>query len=273
MKITLNYTKSVAENANKYFDKAKKLKKKIPGVKQIIEKTQKEITELEHQKKKTEEEHSKKQSIEQHKKKEWFDKFRSTKTSTGFLFVIGRDATSNEVLIKKHTEENDLIFHTNAPGSPFGVLKNANKTADKKTFQEAAQFLCCFSKQWKKGFGTADAFWVTPEQVSKKAESGEFIARGAFMIRGKKNEIKNVTLQICVGVKEEKLTIEEEIITQQVGFSGSEEACKNYCKKYVKLEPGELKPKKVATEIKKKLGVTIDDLPKFIPQGVKVLKR
>ncbi len=38
------------------------------------------------------------------KHKEWFEKFRWFVSSDGFLVVAGKDAVSNEVLIKKHTE-------------------------------------------------------------------------------------------------------------------------------------------------------------------------
>ena len=31
------------------------------------------------------------------------------------------------------------------------------------------------------------AYWVTPDQVSKTAPSGEYLTVGSFMIRGKKN--------------------------------------------------------------------------------------
>ena len=180
----------------------------------------------------------------------------------------------------------DIIFHTEAPGSPFGIVKNALKLEgdkkivllDKKQLNEVAQVICCFSKQWKKGFGTADAFWVYPEQVSKKANTGEYIAKGSFMIRGEKHILKNNILQIALGVEKKIVPNEDsnkkENISYYELFSGSEEAVKKKCgQRYVKLEPGQDKYKTISKEIKKRLKVDIESLPTWIPNESKVLKR
>ena len=37
------------------------------------------------------------------------------------LVLGGRDATTNDILIKKHMEKEDLVFHTTDPGSPFFI--------------------------------------------------------------------------------------------------------------------------------------------------------
>ena len=47
IKITLDLGADIHENANKYFSKSKKIKNKLPGVENIIIKTQKEIKEFE----------------------------------------------------------------------------------------------------------------------------------------------------------------------------------------------------------------------------------
>ncbi len=284
MEIKLSLNKDVNYNANFYFEKAKKLKRKIKGVDEIIEKTQKEIIKFEEQKEEYLKKKEEKKKIEVHKKKEWYEKFRYTFTSSGFLVVIGKDAGTNEILIKKHTEENDIIFHTQAPGSPFGIVKSAISKSNsdfestvllsKTELEEVAQFICCFSSQWKKGYGTADAFWVFPKQVSKKAESGEFMSRGSFMIRGKKNIIKNVVLRIYLGIRKEEIEIGDEKLEIKNLFSGSENSCKKYCNNnYIKLEPGNDNYKKLTKEIKKRLKSHIEDLPKYIPNGCRILKK
>ncbi len=276
MEIKLSLNKDVNSNANFYFEKAKKLKKKLPGVDTTIEKTLKEIDEFEDKKESYLKKKEMKEKLEVHKKKEWFDKFRSTVTSGGFLFVIGKDASTNEVLIKKHMEENDLIFHTEASGSPWGLLKDAKDKASKEDIEEAAQFLTCFSAQWKKGFGTADAFWVTHDQVTKKTMTKEYAAKGAFMVYGKKNILKNIQLKVCLGVQTKELKTDEgEVIEFLEMFSGVENACKKYCKnRFVKIEPGQSTYKALTKEIKKRLKLnSIDDLPSLIPNNGKVLKR
>ena len=129
--------------------------------------------------------------IKNFRKKNWYENFRWTKTQLGELFVFGSDAQTNEILIKKHMGKDDLVFHTESPGSPFGILKDGKKINDEKQNKEVAQVLGCFSKDWKSGFGTCDVFYVLPEQVSKTANTGEYVPRGSFMIRGKKTILKN----------------------------------------------------------------------------------
>ena len=46
MKITIDITKSVEENASCYYEKAKKLKRKIEGAKRAIEMLKKQLEEL-----------------------------------------------------------------------------------------------------------------------------------------------------------------------------------------------------------------------------------
>jgi len=67
------------------------------------------------------------------------------------------------------------------------VVKNPTSgPVPPKTLNEAGQFAVCFSAAWDSKVLTA-AYWVTPDQVSKTAPSGEYLTVGSFMIRGKKN--------------------------------------------------------------------------------------
>ena len=290
MEIKLELNKDVNYNANFYFEKAKKLKAKLPGIKKTIEKTKKEVENFEKEKQNYIERKEKQKKIAKIKKNNWFDKFRWTILSSGHLFVIGKDAGTNEVLVKKYLEDSDLIMHSEAPGSPFGIIKNVLEnnetlTINKDILEEAAGFLLVFSSQWKRGFGASDAFWVKKEQISKKTESGEYMTKGSFMIRGDKNILKNIPLQICLGVKKEKIEIsdvdkndksqEKEFIEYEELFSGSCKAVKKLCEKgkVVKLEPGQLKYKALNKNIKKILKTHIEDLPKYIPNECKILKK
>jgi len=60
-------------------------------------------------------------TIVKKRKREWFEKFRWFYSSEGFLVVGGRDATTNEILIKKHTDKDDLVFHTDAINAIFAT--------------------------------------------------------------------------------------------------------------------------------------------------------
>ena len=284
VKIKLSLGKDVNSNANFYFEKAKKLKKKLPGIEETIKRTQEEILDFISKKENYMASREKKKKIEVHKKKEWYEKFRYTYTTSGVLVVLGKDAGSNEILMKKHATENDLVFHTETAGSPFGILKDAKKNGEikvsKKDIEEAMQYVCSFSKQWKKGYGNADGFYVDSQQVSKKANTGEYISRGSFMINGKKNIMKNVVLQVCLGVRVREVEIEDgdgsdEVIKIEELFSGSESACKKYCgKRFIKIEPGIAKTKSLVKEIKKRLKIQyLEELPKYIPNECKIMKR
>lgn len=274
MKIKLSLSKDVNSNANKYFDKSKKLKSKIPGIDKIIEKTKNEISEFNSKRDEYLEKKEKEALINVHKKKEWYEKFRFTFTSGGFLCVLGKDSGTNEVLLKKHMENNDIVLHTELAGSPFCLIKGGRDKISKGEIEEAATFVACFSKQWKRGFGAADAFWVYPEQVSKKANTGEYISKGSFMIRGTKNILKNLNLRICLGVRKVMVKTEDSEVEIDELFSGSQRACEVYCKnRYIKLEPGNSNYKAMTKEIKKRLKTHIEDLPKYIPNDSKILKK
>ncbi|EQD44195.1 protein containing DUF814, partial [mine drainage metagenome] len=67
------------------------------------------------------------------------------------------------------------------------------------TVREAGQWAVAFSKAWRAGHASASAFWVRPEQVSKSAASGEFVPRGAWMIHGTKNFLKDLPLELALG--------------------------------------------------------------------------
>ncbi len=279
VEVTLELNSDVHENANKYFSKSKKLKAKIPGIEKTIERTKKEIEEFE----KNREEYNKKkehrEKINSIRKQEWFERFRYTYTYSGNLVVFGKDAGTNEVILKKYLDEKDIVMHTEAPGSPFGIIKNVvDENGDlkisKDEINEVAQVICSFSSQWKRGFGTADAFWVYPDQVSKKAVTGEYISKGSFMVRGEKNIIKNIVLQIALGVIKKEIEVDGEKVIFQELFSGNERVVKKICgNKYVKLEPGQDKYKTMSKEIKKRLNCSIEDLPTWIPNGSKILKK
>ena len=117
-KLILDLTKSIDGNAAAYFEKAKKIKKKIEGAEKALRENLKKMQELESKKEKINLEKTKQNKLKE-RKREWYEKFRWFISSEGFLVIGGRDSTSNEIVVKKHTEANDLVFHTDMAGSPF----------------------------------------------------------------------------------------------------------------------------------------------------------
>lgn len=117
----------------------------------------------------------------------WFEKFFWFISSENFLVIGGKDAQQNELLVKRYMKPNDVYVHADLHGAATVVVKNSGTgPIPPKTLNEAGTFAVCFSAAWDSKVLTA-AYWVTPDQVSKTAPSGEYLTVGSFMIRGKKN--------------------------------------------------------------------------------------
>jgi predicted ribosome quality control (RQC) complex YloA/Tae2 family protein len=252
MQITLNLKKKLEQSANEYFEKAKKSRKKAEGARDIVLKFQKELAELE---KKQQVAAQKESEKKQKAPLQWYEKFRWFISSEGFLCIGGRDATLNEVVIKKHTDKDDIVFHTEAPGSPFFVIKTESKKPSDLTMQEVADAVACFSKAWKIGVSAAEVFAVKPDQVSKQAESGEYMPKGAFMIRGKRNFYQG-KMVVAVGKLEDGRVM-----------SGPESAVKTHCKEYAIVLQGRDKPSDCAKKIARKIKADIDEVLRVLPAG------
>jgi hypothetical protein len=170
------------------------------------------------------------------------------------LVLGGRDATSNEILIKKHTEPNDLVFHTDMVGSPFFVIKTENKIPSKATISEAADATITFSRAFKLGLSTNKVFMAKPKQLTKEAKAGEYVPKGGFITKGKLEYLDN-KINLAVGNYNNKI------------MAGPLESIKSNCKDYVILEQGQEKPSKIAKTIQHKIQGDIDDIMRALPTG------
>lgn len=250
MKIKININKTIEQNAALYYEKAKKLKKKLEGAKKALERSKLKLEKL----KKREIEIKKREKTTKKTivKREWYEKFHWFISSTEFLVIGGKDATSNEIVIKKHTDKDDLVFHTEITGSPFVVIKSEGKKVDDNTMKEAAQLCASYSRAWRLGIGRTEVYKIKPDQVKK--EFG--LPKGSFMIHGKR-EYFSPKLEIAVGVDKDNKVI-----------GGPVSAVKKHSTKYVIVVPGKHKKTDIAKKIKKKLGdVEIDDIIRFLPAG------
>ena len=258
-RITIDINKSVEQNASVYFEKAKKVKRKIEGAKEALEITEKKLKKLEKQKLK--EDKIKEEQPEIIKtKKEWFDKFRWFYSSEGFLVVGGRDAATNEIVVKKHTEKGDLVFHTDMIGSPFFVIQAKNKEIGEKTIKETADATVTFSRAWKLDMQNSSVFSCNPDQLTKEAPSGEYVPRGGFITKGKLNYLEN-KVSCAFGVYNGKV------------MAGPLDSIKKNCKTYVEIEQGREKGSSIAKYIQKKIGGNIDDIIRALPSGGYKIKK
>ncbi|HLC95865.1 MAG TPA: NFACT RNA binding domain-containing protein [Candidatus Nanoarchaeia archaeon] len=259
--VEIDLHKSVEENASVYYEKAKKIKKKIEGAIHALQESESKLKKLEKDHTKEQEELSK---VTVARPKEWYEKFRWFITSTGFFVIGGRDATTNEIIVKKHTDADDLVFHTDLAGSPFFVIKrklivppypSPPPTIDDKTLREVADATVSYSRTWRLGLSNSPVFYVKPDQVSKEAKAGEYLVKGAFMINGKTNYVDN-KINCAIG-----------ILSDGKIMGGPVEAVKAHCNKYVPVIQGRDKASKVAKFIQKKIGGTLDEIIAVLPSG------
>ncbi|MFP4402712.1 MAG: NFACT RNA binding domain-containing protein [Candidatus Nanoarchaeia archaeon] len=274
MNIEFKLSYSLEENANIYYQKAKKLKKKIPGSEGAIERTKREIEQFK-QSHEEKEQKQKKEQLFQHVKQQWYHQFRHTKLPSGLIGVWAQNAQLNELLIKKYATQNDIVFHTESPGSPFGIIKQDSHSATLDDIQTMALCIGAFSSAWSRGLGSADVFYVGVDQVSKTAQSGEFISKGSFMIRGEKQFVNNVVLELGVSIVDVEHVNEEEdekYTTREIVL-GIPQLLKQYAHgKILVLTPTMSEPKDLHKNIIKHLGLDRKfQLPKFIPQGSRIM--
>ncbi len=278
--ITLNIRKNLFENAAFFYEQAKKEKQRLDGAKKALEISCRKAADIET---KLAEAEALKQAkpasaigeVEKQKvrRKEWFEKFRWFRSSDGFLVIGGRDAVSNEVLIKKYTSDEDLVFHADIVGAPFVVIKTEGKQASEATLRVAAEFAASFSRGWREGFGSIDVYWVRPNQLSKAGPSGESVGRGSFVVRGERNWRRGTSLKLAVGLVAGN--------DGQISFTGGPLAVvKSKTDVFVEIEPGELRGKELfrsiigqlASKIPKELGIkatksSTEELRDFVPFG------
>lgn len=237
--IDIDPKKSVQKNAELYFEGAKKAKKKIEGL----------IEAMKHLERKKHVE-MKKQDLKKKIKREWYDKFRWFISSDNFLVIAGKDAQTNEQLIRKHMKSNDLVFHTDITGSPFVLIKNPdNKNIPPQTILEAAEFCGSYSKAWKVGISAVDVYYIKPDQVKK--EGG--LPTGSFMIYGKREWVRRIPVKIVIGLDDEL-------------YYGPEDMVKKKTLKYVIIVPGDIPAHEIEKKIREKLKTKVE-IESMIPYG------
>jgi len=192
--------------------------------------------------------------------KKWFERYRWFFTSKGLLAVGGRDASSNTAILRRHTQENDLVFHADIHGSPFFVLKGGAE-ADEGSIRECCKAVAAYSSAWKAEISAVDVYWVKPHQIRFTGPSGTYLPKGAFLIEGEKNWMKNVKLEASIGVSK----LDDDLVV----IGGPSEALKVHSLAYVVLTPEKGKTSDVAKRVKaelikvagRELGMKIKEIP------------
>jgi predicted ribosome quality control (RQC) complex YloA/Tae2 family protein len=219
----------------------------------------------------------KKVIVKEQASKEWYERYRWFVTTDGLMAIGGRDASSNSALVRKHLTEDDIVFHAEVHGSPFFIVKNAAEPAQEgkieSSLQQVAQATVAFSRAWKDGLSSADAYWVMPDQIKKGAPTGQFLPKGSFVIEGKRSYLKGIGIRLAVGMM--NLNGRETLVC------GPEEAVKKRSMFYAVLQQGGMDPmtaaKKAKAELVKIAGdtdtaefikrISLDDFVRALPTG------
>jgi predicted ribosome quality control (RQC) complex YloA/Tae2 family protein len=124
------------------------------------------------------------------RKQRWFEKFIYFISSDKYLVLAGKDAQQNEILYRRYLKKGDIYVHADLHGAATVIIKNNPMTPEAPipptTLSQAGHLAVCTSSAWDSKAGMS-AWWVTADQVSKTAPTGEYLTTGGFMVRGKKN--------------------------------------------------------------------------------------
>lgn len=200
--IPIDIRVGVTENANAAYERSKTARNKLAGAKEALAGT------MERMSRATEDRDSAGAAVEEAMQRtteavgtsrhHWFEAFRWCYSADGALIVAGRDAAGNDRLVKKHLEEGDRYVHADLHGAPSTVVKAAGEPSE-EALETAGRLAVTCSRSFGRA-GSGDAYWVTPPQVSKTPQAGEFLSRGAFIVRGERHYMRKLPLVWSVGV-------------------------------------------------------------------------
>ncbi|MDD1727673.1 MAG: NFACT family protein [Methanospirillum sp.] len=244
---------TVEQNAGRNYDQIKKFKRKLTGAKAAMERQIHQPV--------------RKATGYVKPKNKWYHRFRWFQTSDGVLVIGGRDAGQNEDLVKKYLEGGDTFVHADIHGASVIIVKGKTEHWD-----EVSRFAAAYSGAWRSGFGTADVYAARPDQVSKTAESGEYLSRGSFVVRGERQWFKSVPLEIAIGLQKKP---ETRII------GGPASAVQKRAELFLLLTPGTFEPNDVAKKVVRvlrdrlpeseqkalKFALNTDSIAAFVPPG------
>ena len=228
LEVDVDVDTGVEKNADRLYTEAKRIEEKKEGALAAIENTRAELEAVRARRdaweaddagdddesdgdgdgERTERDWLAMESIPIRSSEEWYERFRWFHSSDGFLVIGGRNADQNEEIVTKYLDKHDRFLHTQAHGGPVTVLKATGPSEPSEavefpetTLEEAARFAVSYASTWKEGRYAGDAYLVTPDQVSKTPESGEYIEKGSFVVRGDRTYFDDVASEVAIGIQ------------------------------------------------------------------------
>jgi len=287
--ITLEIEKTVHQNAQRYFEDSRNYKNKAKGAEAALLNT--EELRLKEEKVVAKNIAAGRFKKRVRSKKLWFEKHRWAILSEGNFLIGGRDSKGNDIVVKKHLSSRDLYFHADLHGAPScslklkdGLTENENvseyvpegvvsfilsqnlcpeledaREISKSMLIEAAQIAVCWSRAWGSGGAASTAFYARSSQVSKTSESGESLSQGSFVIRGKRNWFRDVSLELGIGIG---------IVNGiPLPITGTPSTISKKFPRWAKISPGREKKENIANKIAKATGLAHEDLLSCLPPG------
>ncbi len=286
--VSLNIDETVHQNAQRYFQAGRKQKDKSAGAIQALEDTKLELERA--KKKQAKREASGQVAKVRRAKRLWFENHKWTMLPSGHLMVGGKDAKGNDSIVKKHLSLGDRYLHADMHGAPSCSLRNnqgfeidtqppahigedmpAFRLVDKveaeiddEVTEIAATMALAWSRAWNGGGAHGTVFWVKPGQVSKSAETGEYVGKGAFVIRGQRTWYKDIDLRLGVGLVA--------INGIPLLMASTVEHIAEICNRYIVVTPGREKKESIANKIYKSTGLAVDDILPILPGNCEVIE-
>jgi len=251
--VALDYTKGLDANASDIYQQSKDIGEKGKHAEEALNNSRQELAKKE---KGIAKQKAAMAGKAQPTKQFWFERFKWFFTSEGKLVIAGRDAHTNDGVVKKHLKEKDLYAHTDIHGAPSTIIKDG-ASASQQELREACQFATAQSKGWVGAVTEGSAYWVYPDQVSKTPNPGEFVPRGAFIIRGKRNYEYHLPLELVIG---------------EITFQGARKvmcgpaSCFKDCERYFVIRPGKNK-NRISGEMAKRFNVPEEEISRIMPPG------
>ena len=286
---TLSLDETVHQNAQRHFEAARKQKDKTKGAVEALEET---LLHLQRAKKKEiKQQASGKLNKVKRSKRLWFENHRWSMISGGHLLVGGKDAKGNDSIVKKHLSGADMYLHADLHGAPSCSLRATqgfaadqqkpahipddvpafrliDKLTDEKItsekLEEAATLALCWSRAWAGGGAHGTVYAVKPAQVSKTAQTGEYVGKGAFIVRGQRQWFKDLDVQLGIGIVA--------INGVPLLMGGLPETIRSFCQRYAILRPGLVKKEQLANRIYKNTGLITDDVLPVLPGAAEIIE-
>jgi predicted ribosome quality control (RQC) complex YloA/Tae2 family protein len=280
--VMLELDATVHQNAQRYFESARKQKNKTSGAVEALAETERKLKRA--RKSEAKQKASGKLNRLKRSKRMWFEQHRWGMIEGGHLLVGGKDAKGNDSVVKKHLSNEDMYLHADLHGAPSCSLRSSqgfaleerrpahlppdipayrlvDKLEDtaltKDKLQQAAVLALSWSRAWNGGGAHGTVYSVKPAQVSKSAQTGEFVGKGAFVIRGQRTWYKDMDVRIGIGI----------IAVNGVPMvvSGTPNYILEVCQRYAILSPGLTKKDQLANKIYRNTGLSTDDLLSVLP--------